>query len=68
MNQAVFIGTKIAREEHLEICSTSYLRAMENSSFLEEMKWRGMYFDHTPGVESYLKPGARGYIGFDSDF
>ena len=38
---------------------------MEPTNFLEEMKWRGMYFDHTPGVEEYLKPGARGYIGFD---
>ncbi len=38
---------------------------MEIASFLDEMKWRGMHYDHTPGVESYLKPGARGYIGFD---
>ena len=42
-----------------------YFYVMENSGFLEEMKWRGMYFDHTPGVEEYLTPGARGYIGFD---
>lgn len=38
---------------------------MEFTGFLEELKWRGMYFDHTPGVEEYLTPGARGYIGFD---
>jgi tyrosyl-tRNA synthetase len=38
---------------------------MEKSGFLEEMEWRGMHFDHTPGVENYLKPGVRGYIGFD---
>lgn len=38
---------------------------MSDSSFIEELKWRGMYFDSTPEVESYLTPGARGYIGFD---
>ncbi len=38
---------------------------MEKSGFLEELKWRGMLFDHTPGVEAYLQPLARGYIGFD---
>lgn len=38
---------------------------MEFTGFLEELKWRGMHFDHTPGVEEYLTPGARGYIGFD---
>ena len=38
---------------------------MTQSSFIDEMKWRGMFFDATPEVESYLTPGAKGYIGFD---
>lgn len=36
-------------------------------NFVEELRWRGMLQDHTPGVEDYLnqnKPTA-GYIGFD---
>jgi tyrosyl-tRNA synthetase len=35
-------------------------------SFLEELKWRGMLHDLTPGVEEHLDKGmAVGYIGFD---
>ena len=34
-------------------------------NFIEELKWRGMHFDHTPGIEEALKPGCFGYIGFD---
>jgi tyrosyl-tRNA synthetase len=35
-------------------------------SFLEELKWRGMLHDLTPGVEEHLNKGmAVGYIGFD---
>jgi tyrosyl-tRNA synthetase len=34
--------------------------------FIEEMRWRGMIHDLTPGVEEYLKKGmATAYIGFD---
>ncbi len=34
--------------------------------FLEELKWRGMLHDLTPGVEEELKKGmCVGYIGFD---
>lgn len=35
-------------------------------NFLEELKWRGMLHDATPGVEEVLNSGAvTGYIGFD---
>jgi len=34
--------------------------------FVEELKWRGMLFDATPGVEEKLASGmCTGYIGFD---
>ncbi len=34
--------------------------------FLEELKWRGMLHDSTPGIEEALKEGMlTGYIGFD---
>lgn len=34
--------------------------------FIEEMRWRGMIHDMTPGVEEHLKKGiATAYIGFD---
>jgi tyrosyl-tRNA synthetase len=34
--------------------------------FIEELKWRGMLHDLTPGVEEHLEKGmAVGYIGFD---
>lgn len=34
--------------------------------FLEELKWRGMLFDMTPGAEEILKSkSCKGYIGFD---
>jgi tyrosyl-tRNA synthetase len=36
------------------------------SGFLEELKWRGMIHDLTPGVEEVLQKGkVVGYIGFD---
>ncbi len=35
-------------------------------NFLEELKWRGMLQDSTPGVEELLENGmVTGYIGFD---
>lgn len=35
-------------------------------SFIEELAWRGMLQDTTPGVEEHLQTGMRtGYIGFD---
>ena len=34
--------------------------------FLEELKWRGLIHDLTPGVEEQLqKEMTLGYIGFD---
>jgi tyrosyl-tRNA synthetase len=34
--------------------------------FLEELKWRGLIHDTTPGLEEHLKRGmVTGYIGFD---
>lgn len=34
--------------------------------FVEELKWRGMLFDATPGIEERLTSGmCTGYIGFD---
>ncbi len=34
--------------------------------FIDELKWRGMIHDMTPGTEEFLRKGsARGYIGFD---
>lgn len=36
------------------------------STFIEELKWRGMLHDMTPGVEEMMaKKPAIGYIGFD---
>jgi len=35
-------------------------------NFVEELKWKGMLQDATPGVEEILKEGMKtGYIGFD---
>ncbi|MBK7936915.1 MAG: tyrosine--tRNA ligase [Lewinellaceae bacterium] len=35
-------------------------------SFLDELRWRGLIHDTTPGLEEHLKSGVvRGYIGFD---
>lgn len=35
-------------------------------NFIEELKWRGMLQDATPGVEEHLSEGKKiGYIGFD---
>lgn len=35
-------------------------------NFIEELRWRGMLQDSTPGVEEHLLKGpATGYIGFD---
>jgi tyrosyl-tRNA synthetase len=37
---------------------------MEN--FIEELRWRGLIHDLTPGVEEHLMNGVvKGYIGFD---
>ncbi|TNE60579.1 MAG: tyrosine--tRNA ligase [Bacteroidetes bacterium] len=34
--------------------------------FIEELRWRGLIHDLTPGVEEHLQSGSvRGYIGFD---
>ena len=39
---------------------------MELTSFIEELKWRGMIHDIMPGFEDYLKDEMRSaYIGFD---
>lgn len=36
------------------------------ANFLEELRWRGLIHDLTPGVEEHLNSGVvRGYIGFD---
>lgn len=35
-------------------------------NFIEELRWRGMIHDMTPGLEEYLTANqAKGYIGFD---
>ncbi|MCB0641038.1 MAG: tyrosine--tRNA ligase, partial [Phaeodactylibacter sp.] len=35
-------------------------------NFIEELTWRGMLHDATPGVEEHLNEAKRtGYIGFD---
>jgi len=39
---------------------------MSQLTFTEELKWRGMLHDSTPGIEEHLAQGMRtGYIGFD---
>ena len=36
------------------------------ADFIEELKWRGMLQDMTPGLEEHLKKGmAAAYLGFD---
>jgi tyrosyl-tRNA synthetase len=36
------------------------------NGFIDELRWRGMLQDSTPGVEEHLAKGPqRGYIGFD---
>lgn len=36
------------------------------NDFLEELRWRGLIHDMTPGLEEHLQTGPiRGYIGFD---
>ncbi|MBL7963051.1 MAG: tyrosine--tRNA ligase [Flavobacteriales bacterium] len=38
----------------------------QGPDFIEELRWRGLLHDHTPGVEEHLRTGRRlGYIGFD---
>src|SRR5258706_6113569 len=35
-------------------------------NFIEELKWRGLLFDMTPGVEEHLNSRSRvAYVGFD---
>src|SRR6187455_2074942 len=35
-------------------------------NFIEELQWRGLLFDSTPGTEEHLNKGIRsGYVGFD---
>ncbi|MDX1478625.1 MAG: tyrosine--tRNA ligase, partial [Saprospiraceae bacterium] len=39
---------------------------MATSGFIDELQWRGMLHDSTPGVVEHLAGGMRrGYIGFD---
>lgn len=39
---------------------------MQKLGFLEELRWRNMLQDFTPGLEEYLESGMRSaYIGFD---
>lgn len=39
---------------------------MQNLNFLEELRWRNMLQDFTPGLEEFLSSGTRSaYIGFD---
>ena len=39
---------------------------MSVKNFVEELRWRGMVHDMTPGTEAYLMQGpSYGYIGFD---
>lgn len=38
---------------------------MEQSSFFQELKWRGLLYQATEGAESALAPGATLYWGFD---
>jgi tyrosyl-tRNA synthetase len=39
---------------------------MQNLDFLEELRWRNMLQDFTPGLEDHLKSGIQSaYIGFD---
>ncbi len=39
---------------------------MENQGFLNELRWRSMLQDFTPGLEEYFGSGSRrAYIGFD---
>ena len=39
---------------------------MMNNNFLEELRWRGLIHDFTPGVEEHFNKGmTRAYIGFD---
>lgn len=36
------------------------------TNFIEELSWRGLIQDFTPGIEAHLEQGpVRGYIGFD---
>lgn len=36
------------------------------NAFIEELKWRGLFYDATPGVEELLnKETVTGYVGFD---
>lgn len=37
-----------------------------SAAFIDELRWRGLIHDTTPGVDEHLKSGiVRGYIGFD---
>jgi tyrosyl-tRNA synthetase len=39
---------------------------MPNMSFIEELKWRNMIQDFTPGLDEFMAEGMKlAYIGFD---
>lgn len=43
-----------------------YKQPTAKMGFIEELKWRGMLHDATPGIEEELNKGMKvGYIGFD---
>ena len=45
--------------------TTNHVESAQHS-FLDELRWRGLIHDTTPGLDEHLKSGVvRGYIGFD---
>jgi tyrosyl-tRNA synthetase len=59
----------IARTTRLSLATFRTPRRKQASmanGFIDELRWRGMLQDSTPGVEEHLAKGPqRGYIGFD---
>src|SRR5690606_32152970 len=50
----------------LNVLFCSFLPRMALHTFIDELRWRGMLQDATPGIEEHLATGMRsGYIGFD---
>lgn len=58
------VRTLLKEDERFYITVKNTINTVAN--FLEELRWRGLIHDLTPGVEEHLNSGVvRGYIGFD---
>lgn len=66
MKQALFLFLQTENSPLRILIFLPRFHKIEFMNFIEELRWRGMLNDMTPGVEEHLNSGMRtGYIGFD---